>query len=79
MPETVNMFAIHVLVTSRIANIAVNTDARIINHIVVSPNKNILFTILPANKERHCFDWPVSLLLERKEDTSFTMIFLNSK
>ena len=73
------MFAIHVLVTSRIANIGVNIDARRINHIVVSSNKNILFSILRAYKERHCFDWPVSLLLEIKEETSFTIISINSK
>ena len=47
-----------------------------INHIVVSPNKNnIRFTVLRADKELHCFDWLVRLLLERKEETPFTIIF----
>ena len=47
-----------------------------INHIVVSLNKNnIRFTVLRADKEIHCFDWLVHLLLERKEETLFTIIF----
>ena len=47
-----------------------------IKHIVVSPNKNnIRFTVLHADKELHCFDWLINLLLEKKGETDFTIIF----
>ena len=47
-----------------------------IEHIVVSPNKNNLrFTVLCADKELHCFDWLIHLMLERKGETPFTIIF----
>jgi superfamily II DNA helicase RecQ len=47
-----------------------------IEHIVISPNKNNLrFTVLRADKQLHCFDWLMHLMLERKGETPFTIIF----
>lgn len=47
-----------------------------INHIVVSPNKNnIRFSVLRADKELRCLDWLVQLVLDRKGETPFTIIF----
>ena len=47
-----------------------------IEHIVISPNKNNLrFTVLRADKQLHCFDWLIHLMLERKGETPFTIIF----
>lgn len=44
--------------------------------IVVSPNKdNISFTVVKANSKLHCFDWPLKISKEKKDQTPFTIIF----
>ena len=44
--------------------------------ITVSPNKNnIRFTVLKASPTLDCFDWLVTLILNEKERTPFTIIF----
>ena len=46
------------------------------NLITVSPNKdNIRFSVLQADKQLHCFNWLLSLLRNKKENTPFTIIF----
>lgn len=44
--------------------------------ITVSPNRNnIRFTVLRASSNLNCFNWLVTLLLQEREKTPFTIIF----
>jgi superfamily II DNA helicase RecQ len=44
--------------------------------IVVSPNRdNIRFSVFKADTQMSCFEWIVSMIQEKKEETPYTIIF----